>query len=208
MRLARGGNCWLSSNFQATPEIIPERNAQLSTRLGQAEEGIVVVDFAGDPGRSRFRQIDIFLIEAGNGRGGIRPHLTPDVERELTLFAKASMHVRSQRWVGGPSFSKLKAWSVTTALPSKVRLISSATRLSQEGRAHFERQIVDIARHSAVIPPSTNSRAPVTYEASSEAKNRIAAATSSALPGRFSMVPCAALALYCSTVSPAAAMRR
>src|SRR6266478_7458234 len=30
----------------------------------------------------------------------------------------------------------------------------------------------------------------------------------SALPGRFSMVPCAALALYCSTVSPAAAMRR
>src|SRR6516164_768466 len=58
------------------------------------------------------------------------------------------------------------------------------------------------------MPPSTNSRAPVTYEASSEAKNRIAAATSSALPGRFSIVPCAALALYCSTVSPAAAMRR
>ena len=47
----------------------------------------------------------------------------------------------------------------------------------------------------------------MTYEASSEAKNRIAAATSSALPGRFSMVPCAALALYCSSVSPAAAMR-
>ena len=44
--------------------------------------------------------------------------------------------------------------------------------------------------------------------ASSEAKNRIAAATSSALPGRFSIVLCAALALYCSTVSPAAAMRR
>src|SRR5215469_13136523 len=39
-------------------------------------------------------------------------------------------------------------------------------------------------------------------------QNRIAAATSSALPGRFSMVPCAALALYCSTVSPTAAMRR
>ena len=28
------------------------------------------------------------------------------------------------------------------------------------------------------------------------------------LPGRVIMVPCAALALYCSTVSPAAAMRR
>src|SRR6201996_3063849 len=62
--------------------------------------------------------------------------------------------------------------------------------------------------HIAVIQPSTNSKAPVTYEASSEARNRIAAETSSALPGRFSMVPCAALALYCSTVSPAAAMRR
>src|SRR5947199_26907 len=33
----------------------------------------------------------------------------------------------------------------------------------------------------------------------------MAAATSSALPGRFSIVPCAAFALYCSTVSPAAA---
>jgi TPP-dependent trihydroxycyclohexane-1,2-dione (THcHDO) dehydratase len=42
----------------------------------------------------------------------------------------------------------------------------------------------------------------------SEAKNRIAAATSSARPGRFSIVTCAALALYCSTVSPEAAMRR
>src|SRR4026207_2436211 len=36
----------------------------------------------------------------------------------------------------------------------------------------------------------------------------MAAATSSGLPGRFSMVPRAAWALCCSTLSPAAAMRR
>jgi hypothetical protein len=59
---------------------------------------------------------------------------------------------------------------------------------------------------SAVLPSSTNGTAGLRCEeASSEAEKRIAAATSAALPGRFSMVPCAAAALYCSTVSPEAA---
>lgn len=36
--------------------------------------------------------------------------------------------------------------------------------------------------HIAVAPPSTNSSVPVTYEASSEARNRMQAATSSGVP--------------------------
>src|SRR5262245_63497870 len=56
--------------------------------------------------------------------------------------------------------------------------------------------------HIAVIPPSTNNKEPVTYDASLDARKRMHAATSSALPGRFSMVRLAASSLYWARVLP------
>src|SRR5262245_33101394 len=58
--------------------------------------------------------------------------------------------------------------------------------------------------YNAVIPPSTNSNEPVTYDASFDARKRMHAATSSALPGRLSIVRLAAFSLYWATVWPAA----
>ena len=47
-------------------------------RLARVGNSLVAVDFAGAPGRSRFRQIDILPIEAGNGRGfRTRPETAP-----------------------------------------------------------------------------------------------------------------------------------
>ena len=58
--------------------------------------------------------------------------------------------------------------------------------------------------YMAVMPPSTNSNEPVTYDASLDARKRMQAATSSAVPGRLSMVRLAASSLYWVTVWPAA----
>src|SRR3989475_11615931 len=64
------------------------------------------------------------------------------------------------------------------------------------------------APHMAVWPPSTNRRVPVTNDASSEARNRMQAATSAGVPGRLRIVVFAAFSRYCSRVLPIARGRR
>ena len=61
--------------------------------------------------------------------------------------------------------------------------------------------------HMAVWPPSTNNSVPVTNDASSDARNKMHAATSSGVPGRFRIVLLAASSRYCSSVRPSSRVR-
>src|SRR5262249_47585957 len=86
------------------------------------------------------------------------------------------------------------------------RTVSAQELASTTGQILLTRETVPHVRpvYIAVIPPSTNSNEPVTYDASSDARKRMQAATSSALSGRLSIVRLAASSLYWVTVWPAA----
>src|SRR5262245_19507838 len=64
------------------------------------------------------------------------------------------------------------------------------------------------ARYIETWPPSTKRHVPVTYDASSQARKRMHAATSAGVPGRLSIVPWPNVRLNSSEVFPADVARR
>src|SRR5262249_13691352 len=125
------------------------------------------------------------------------PQSASDKNCDKTLQNAALVPHRARPRIGKPGLAQTPA-----------QVVQDIVRHVDHERPHLHGgSSKDCAGHKAVRPPSTNKQVPVTYEASSDARNSTHAATSWGVPGRLSMVRAPASARYSSRVLPAAAMR-
>ena len=159
-------------------------------------------------GRTRsFRLGGLHRTRGGHGadRG-----LFADASRVLLDRAPLKRAGYSTRWARRrmSSTGDLHRGVFVLVLVGRRRVLSSAG--ADAGEAFADWPAVKAAAdhfHMAVWPPSTNNSVPVTNDASSDARNKMHAATSSGVPGRFRIVLLAASSRYCSSVRPSSRVR-
>jgi hypothetical protein len=115
--------------------LIDEDDNPSTCRLCLVGDCLVIADFAADPGRSRFRQIDRFMVEAGGGRFRLDPRQGAGVVQGDALRIAARLASRDRP----PDGAVVRARHGADA-----GSVAAGDRPDRAGRSFFDTSLTDV----------------------------------------------------------------